>query len=198
MLKCYVNYIMLTLETRRQIGTHSTRYGVLFPYLSNICQTQLHSPLVSEKVGFPVSCPPVCANRRRPPRRSALLRVYHSAPAQPSAPAAQILPRSTQARPMHTFSHTTASISSAPHKNLPCIRLHERMPGEVFLCCFLFPYLISGSKLGFSSFSAFSAGASTVLGSSAFAGSSSFFSSFLTKEDFLPFCAAAASIDSVD
>ena len=83
-------------------------------------------------------------------------------------------------------------------KNLPCIRLHERMPGEVFLCCFLFPYLISGSKLGFSSFSAFSTGASTVLGSSAFAGSSSFFSSFLTKEDFLPFCAAAASIDSVD
>lgn len=133
-----------------------------------------------------------------PPRRSALLRVYHSAPAQPSAPAAQILPRSTQARPMHTFSHTTASISSAPHKNLPCIRLHERMPGEVFLCCFLFPYLISGSKLGFSSFSVFSAGASTVLGSSTFVGSSSFFSSFLTKEDFLPFCAAAASIDSVD
>ena len=141
--------------------------------------------------------PPVM-QRSAQPHLSFLLPQPHSASVQPSPPATQAPTRSTRERPARIFLRTKPLIPSAPQKNLPCIRLHERMSGEVLLCCFLFPHLISGSKLGFSSFSALSAGASTVLGSSTFAGSSSFFSSFLAKEDFLPFCAAAASIDSVD
>ena len=110
---------------------------------------------------------PVCSAFLRRSRRAAS--------ALRSASAVPVRQRSTQKPPLH--SPTRAYVR-----------------GGFLMPFFFLLYLISGSKLGFSSFSV---GASTTLGSSALAtGISSLVSSFFL--DFLPPFCAAASIDSVD
>ena len=97
---------------------------------SRVCSSappQLRSPKTPRSLQKSV---PACLAFLRRSRRAAS--------AQRSASAVPVRQRSTQARPAHIFLHTTPYLPFFPRKNLPRIRLHERMSGEVFLCRFSF------------------------------------------------------------
>ena len=93
------------------------------PSSSRVCS----SSLLRSRSPKTLRLPRRSAPRRSPsPRRSR--RAASSLTPASKAPAPR---RSIQARPARIFSRTTRCSPSFPRKNLPCIRLHERMSGEV-------------------------------------------------------------------